>query len=282
MTTKMQVAVCRAFATMAVLLAISTPLNAAAQGKEKFDAVCAACHSIGGGKRVGPDLQGVFERRTEDWVERFVTSPQKMISSGDAVAVQMQQQFNMVMPDAPLSATEIKDVLAYIKTGGAGAAAVVAEPERKATEEDIRLGQELFQGKVRFEKGGPACNSCHDINHDAVIGGGVLARELSTVFSRMGGYKGLNALLGKAPFPVMEEAFRGKSLTEDESFALVSFLKDADDKKELMHPRDYGFRLFYGGIAGVAVLMGFFALFGRGRRRQSVNQEMFDRQVKTQ
>ncbi len=33
---------------------------------EKNFAVCKACHTIGGGKLIGPDLKGVTERRDED------------------------------------------------------------------------------------------------------------------------------------------------------------------------------------------------------------------------
>jgi cytochrome c2 len=276
-------AVRRVFLTVAATLLVLTSAVAGAQaatGEENFNKTCVACHTIGGGVRVGPDLKGVNERRTEAWLLRFITSSQAVVRSGDPVAVALFAEFHdVVMPDAPLSENEIRDVLAFIKgnTGNAPAAA----PMREATPEEILKGLELFQGTLRFANGGPACNSCHHVKNDAVIGGGVLARELTDVFGRMGA-PGIHAILGKPPFPVMDEAFRDRPLTEGEVFALVGFLQDADRHQAFQQPRDYGFKLFYSGAAGFVVLMALYALFGRGRKKYSVNHKIFERQVKTQ
>ena len=41
----------------------------AAHGKELYETKgCPACHTIGGGRLVGPDLAGVAERRDRDWI----------------------------------------------------------------------------------------------------------------------------------------------------------------------------------------------------------------------
>lgn len=274
------------FLTVAGIAALWAPATAGAQaGAEKFTQVCGPCHTIGGGRRVGPDLQGVGDRRSEQWLLSFIASPQKMISAGDPDATKLQQEYGMVMPDPAVTADEIKDLLAYIKTGGgqaaAAAAAEPAVPARAATPEDIQRGLELFQGTIRLANGGPACNSCHHVRNDAVIGGGVLARELTSVFSRMGA-PGINAILGKAPFPVMDEAYRNTPLTEDETFALVSFFQDADARQELQQPSDYGFKLLYSGTGCFVVMMGVFAIFGRRRKKLPVNHKIFERQVKSQ
>jgi hypothetical protein len=149
-----------------------------------------------------------------------------------------------------------------------------------ATEEQVVLGQNLFQGTTRFANSGPTCNSCHDVTHDAVIGGGLLAAELTTVFSRLGG-PGVRAILGSPPFPVMQRAYADKPLTEDEVAALVGFLQQADEEQALHQPRDYGIKLFGAGVLGAAVLLGLYSLFWNGRLRGSVNQEIYDRQVKS-
>ena len=130
------------------------------------------------------------------------------------------------MPDQTLTKAEILAVVEYAKTPHVVGAAQPAEPVA-LTEEDIVLGQNLFEGSVRLSNGGPACNSCHDVTNDAVIGGGILAKELTTVFSRLGG-PGVRAILCSPPFPVMQEAYEDEPLTESEVKALVGFLQRAD------------------------------------------------------
>ncbi|MCC7133858.1 MAG: cytochrome c [Gemmatimonadales bacterium] len=268
--------------TAAITAAAGIPAEATAQtltAADRFSKLCAACHTIGGGRLAGPDLKGIHERRSEEWLLRFVTSPQKMISAGDTIAVRLQKEFTLVMPDPAYSKAELQEILAYIKAGGSGPA-VAAAPQRAATPEDIRKGQELFQGIVRLESGGPACNSCHHVRNDAVIGGGVLAKELTSVFGRLGGV-GIQGILGKPPFPVMEEAYRDRPLRDDEVFALVSFLQDADRQQAFQQPRDYGFRLVYSGAGGFVVLLAAFWVIGRRRKTHPVNRAIFDRQVRS-
>ena len=286
MSTRRLLASRRAFLSIAAISLVWTPAPADAEpsaGEEKFNKICLACHTVGGGRRVGPDLKGLHERRTEEWLLKFIPSPQKMITAGDPVAVALQKEYPLVMPDPACSTDDIKEILAYVRVAGGGGVAPAAPkaPERVATAADIRRGQDLFQGHVRLSNGGPTCNSCHHVKNDAVIGGGVLARELTAVFGRMGA-PGIHAILGKPPFPVMDEAYRDHALTDDEVFALVSFLQDADKQQAFQQPRDYGFKLVYSGGAGFVVLMGLFGLFGRRRKKLSVNQTIFDRQVKSQ
>ena len=142
------------------------------------------------------------------------------------------------------------------------------------------MGQKLFQGTIRFENNGPTCNSCHDVKNDAVIGGGILAAELTNVFSKIGG-SGVGAILGQAPFPVMQIAYRDRVLTKDEITYLVAFLQDADEKHLLQKPRDYGMGLFVSGAVGAGVIYLFFAFIWRGRKRGSVYQGIYDRQIKS-
>jgi len=272
---------CRTLLAMiagSVVWTLAIPRAEAASGAENFNATCAACHTVGGGKRVGPDLKGVTERRTEEWLLRFIKSSQSLVQSGDPTAVALFNEFKIAMPDAPYSPAEIKEILAFINSGGQAPAAPAL---RAATPDDIRKGQELFQGITRLGNGGPPCNSCHHVKNDAVIGGGVLAKELTTVFGTMGS-PGVHAILGKPPFPVMEQAYKDKALTENEVFALVAFLQDAHAKQAFQQPRDYGFRLLYGGAGGLVVLMALYSLLWRRRKTHPVNHKIFERQVRTE
>jgi mono/diheme cytochrome c family protein len=255
-----------------------------ADGKQLFEERCAACHHIGGGRLVGPDLVGVNDRRSESWLLSFIKSSQTVIKSGDAAAVALFNQFNFVMPDQALSDEQIKGILAYIKEAGSSASSssqtATAVETADATPEQIRTGQDFFQGKVRLANGGPSCISCHSIHYGDVLSGGILAKDLTTAYSRLGA-QGLQAIISNPPFPVMKAAFEEKSLTEQEATAMVGFLKHVDKENALHQPREYGWAMFGAGSVGVGILLGFYSLVGRRRKRGSVNQEIFDRQIKS-
>lgn len=258
-------------------------------GKEIFQQRCAACHSIGGGRLVGPDLAGVTERRSEDWLLKFIKSSQAVIKSGDPTAKALFDDYKMVMPDQALSDEQIKGILVFIQEKGgdkfaaSGVSAVtaktVAADMPEASPDEIQRGQALFQGKVRFANNGPSCISCHTTTTG--IGGGSLAADLSTTFSKMGP-SGIEAVLKSPPFPVMLTAFEGKALGDDEIHALIGFLQHADKESTLRQPREYAWVMVGVGLGGVGLLVGLYSFKWRQRKRGSVNQDIYDRQIKSQ
>ena len=272
---------------MTAQLAVLVEAVQAQAGEQIFNTTCTPCHTIGGGRLVGPDLQGVTERRTAEWMARFIKSSQSVVRSGDETAVALFEEFNrMPMPDQSLSDAQIADVIAFLGSGGAASAGGgdagdgMAIPDRPATEEDIARGQDLFQGLIRLENRGPACNSCHHVENDAVIGGGVLAKDLTAVFGRMGG-SGVGAILGQPPFPVMQAAYDGRALTGEEKFALIAFLEYADAQQAFQTPRDFGMNLFVSGFGGFVGLMILFSLIWMRRKKRSVNEDIYERQVRS-
>ena len=87
-------------------------------GKKIFNANCIACHTIGKGYLVGPDLKGVTTKHTEDWLLKWIKSSQSMVKSKDPQALALYNQNNqIVMPDQPFSDEQIKALLDFIKTG---------------------------------------------------------------------------------------------------------------------------------------------------------------------
>jgi mono/diheme cytochrome c family protein len=88
----------------------------AEEGKSIFVARCAACHNVNK-VLVGPALAGVDQRRSIDWIVKFVHSPQTIIKSGDPYAVALLDKFKVQMPDQPdLTPDKIKSVVEFIKT----------------------------------------------------------------------------------------------------------------------------------------------------------------------
>jgi mono/diheme cytochrome c family protein len=267
----------------------SQPASAQESGQQIYQKSCAACHSIGGGRLVGPDLKGVNDKRPEDWLLKFIKSSEKLVKSGDKTALALLDEFKMPMPDQALSDEQIKKVLAHVKEAGGspaadqgGAAApAAAPPSAQGTADEIQLGGDLFEGKIRFANAGPSCNACHHVASDAHLGGGVLASELTLVFSRMG-KQGVSAILGASPFPVMQAAYAGKEFSEKEINALVAFLRHVDQEHARQMPREWGWRMFSAGAGGVIVLLGVFSLSGRGRKKRCVNQDIYDRQAKSE
>ncbi|MCX7180012.1 MAG: hypothetical protein NTX56_15040 [Proteobacteria bacterium] len=149
----------------------------------------------------------------------------------------------------------------------------------------IRQGQNLFLGATRFSAGGPSCNACHNAVNDAVIGGGTLAMDLTESFGRLGADGIVETLPRKgaqSPFPVMQAAFQGRDITAEEGNALAAFLQEVQAKRATQKPNDLGSTMLLAGFSGVVFLLLLFSLVGQGRKRRSVNQEIYDRQVKSE
>ncbi len=103
------------------------------EGRLLFEQKCTACHTIGAGDRVGPDLRGVTDRVSQDWLLTFITAPEKMIAAKDEVAVRLYEKYNrIVMPTLGLKQSEAQALFAYLRAAGAAPAA--ATPAAQAVE----------------------------------------------------------------------------------------------------------------------------------------------------
>lgn len=121
-------------------VAVSLALTASAAAAEPqaasvlFEQRCAACHTIGGGKRVGPDLYGVSERRDIDWLVRWITRPDEMLAAKDPIAVRLLGESGQIpMPNLGIQESEARELIDYIRAKSAAQpppAATVAVPVR--------------------------------------------------------------------------------------------------------------------------------------------------------
>jgi protein SCO1 len=84
-------------------------------GQALFKRLCAGCHSLKVGNRVGPDLYGVTSRRSHDWLTRFIMSPEKVRAQKDPTALALVEKFKGVrMPNLGLSEHDAADLIAYV------------------------------------------------------------------------------------------------------------------------------------------------------------------------
>ncbi len=105
------------------------------QGQDLFKANCMACHSIGKGKMVGPDLKNVHQKRNEAWLLKWIKSSKNLIGSGDADAVAIYEEFNKTPMTEFTSLTDdqIKSLISYIgMESSASPAAASAAPSASA------------------------------------------------------------------------------------------------------------------------------------------------------
>lgn len=301
-----------AIAIAVVLTSIGTTIGARAQSPaaQTFQQVCAVCHTIGGGRLVGPDLASVDQRRSTEWLVEFIRTPMAMINGGDPDAVALYEEYNKVpMPDNNFSEGEVLALIEYIaanspnraepepevaEAGEDDSAAAPAEAEApppgliagrsldSATDENIRSGAELFSGATRLVHGGPSCITCHTLETDQILSGGTLAKDLSGAFSRLKG-AGIAAVVSSPPFPAMADAYRGEGPTDQEVYDLVAFMKAVDvGSPDAVASDRYSAQFLLIGFIGSAGLFLVFSLLWRNRRTKTVNHKVFGRQIKSQ
>jgi mono/diheme cytochrome c family protein len=75
---------------------------------------CTGCHSIGGGKRSGPDLAGVLELRDIGWLRRWLKNPTQMLETDSLAQSLLAQYNNTKMPNLRLADADIEALLHYI------------------------------------------------------------------------------------------------------------------------------------------------------------------------
>lgn len=96
--------------------AAAAPANqSVAEGQRIFQQTCSACHTIGAGVRVGPDLQGVTERRDVAWLRVQIKSPSVHQAANDPVSIANRATYGLSMPDLGLTDQQVESVLASLQ-----------------------------------------------------------------------------------------------------------------------------------------------------------------------
>ncbi|MBS0327295.1 MAG: cytochrome c [Proteobacteria bacterium] len=266
-----------AIAGLASTLLIAPAASAADAdaGKQIFQQRCVACHTIGSGNLVGPDLKGVGALRPRDWLQRWIVAPDKVLAAKDPVAIALLHEFHDVpMPNLGLKPAEVDDVIAYLESASTSAAApaavaaastaaaapasapVAQTPAQVAqtaeSSGDPGRGRELFTGALRFHNDGPPCMACHSVAGIGALGGGQLGPDLTTVVTRYGGPAAVSAFVGGSPTPTMNAVWARTPLTSAERADVVAFLTQAAVSRR---PAQAIWQLALLALIGLAILL---------------------------
>ena len=85
------------------------------QGEYTFRNHCAACHTIGRGDHLGPDLLGVTATRDREWLARFIVAPDKVVAAGDPIAQTLLARYKgVLMPNLDLGAADADVLIDYM------------------------------------------------------------------------------------------------------------------------------------------------------------------------
>ena len=247
------------------------PAIGAQEADNTFRQNCMSCHTIGGGRLVGPDLKGVEERKDRDWLVAFIMDPKGVLASGDLYALKLKEEAGgVIMPTVvgltPERAAAILDLIAAESQLEASQFAGLDIGDEPFAEIDIELGRQMFRGRLRLVNGGPACMSCHTVAGLGGLGGGRLGPDLTRVYERLQGRRYFAYSCCRWYTETMQPIYAKASLTNEEILPLVAFLEEeARTGKEDTATAQVSFLLL--GLAGAA--LGFVAadLLWRGRLR---------------
>jgi mono/diheme cytochrome c family protein len=257
-------------AASAPAAASGAPVAAAAAGKPEdtpagqlFGSRCTACHNIGEGRKVGPDLLGVTDRRKPEWITLFLTSPGKAIDSGDPIATQLFKEANGVrMPEQDLKPEQITQLLEFFslctKKGGCKPGPAI-KLGIDGSEGEVQFGKDLALGLQRLSGGGPACTECHHFRGVGLLGGGNVGPDLTTSWGRLHDAGWAEKLLAS---PLEKKVYEGKDLTDAEKFALRAYFATLS-KDGTRDP--LGGDFFDLGALGALALLGFIGVTWAGR-----------------
>jgi protein SCO1/2 len=86
------------------------------EGDLKFQSRCSACHTIGGGDAIGPDLLDVHARRDRAWLVNYILEPDRMLAQHDPIAMTLFGRYKTVrMPNLNLTPEDTEKVIKYIQ-----------------------------------------------------------------------------------------------------------------------------------------------------------------------
>ena len=266
-----------ALAAVVVAIVASSAFAAGDPAAAYFRQNCMSCHTIGGGRLVGPDLKDVLARRERAWLVQFVSNPKQFLDGGDPYALKLKEEARgAVMPNIagidPTTADALLTLIAAESKLAKSQFSGLNIGDQPFTARDIATGRAIFHGTNRLTNGGPACLSCHSVDGLTNLGGGKLGPDLTKVFERLQGRRNLASWLQAPATQTMRPLFVNNSLTNDEIVALVAFLEQ-EAKQPPRAEQTSTLSFFFLGLGGS--ILGFIGADTIWRKRfRGVRREM--------
>lgn len=82
-------------------------------GEDLFNSTCIACHQMEG-KMIGPEMKGVTERRSPEWIMNMILAPDQMLEE-DPIAIKLLEEYGSPMTDMGFSEDDTRAVLEYFR-----------------------------------------------------------------------------------------------------------------------------------------------------------------------
>jgi mono/diheme cytochrome c family protein len=216
----------------AALMPLAPDTALAQEAAEVFRQSCTSCHTIGGGRLVGPDLEDVSSRKDRAWLIRFIVDPKGVLDSGDPYALKLKEESGgaVMVPIAGMTAgraaalLDLIDEESKLETSQFLGLQITDEPFTRA---DIARGRALFTGEAALANRGASCVSCHTVRGLGGLSGGRLGPDLTKVYERLGGRKALAAWLQAPQTATMQPVFAPAPITNQEILPLVAYFENA-------------------------------------------------------
>ena len=85
------------------------------QGATAFKQKCTACHKTNS-KLIGPAMQGIYERRSPEWVMNILLNPTEMLKKDPIASALLKEYNNIQMLNQNLSDDEARAIAEYLRT----------------------------------------------------------------------------------------------------------------------------------------------------------------------
>jgi protein SCO1 len=186
------------------------------EGQYTFKNHCVACHTIGGGDAIGPDLKGVVALRDRRWLARFIATPDRVFADHDPIADDLLARYKQVrMPNLSLTDHDATVLIEYIARESSRPAPSARAPAASVLPSAAGGPKALIDAYLRMQRALAADNV------DGVLDGAVaLATEAVAAGSRAAPIK-----VAVNPFAHIDDLGTARAAFGPLSDALITYLR---------------------------------------------------------